>query len=521
MMPHWETVRTSPLFGPLIGAAAGILLSLPLLCFDFWFDQGVFATIADTLLRGGIPYRDAWEHRPPGIFWVYEASFLLLARDLWAVRTAEILAIGLACAGLVRFGERHLGSRSAGLVAAVSLPLLYLPFAPNTAQPESFQIPLLVWALALWPRDPGAARARELCFSCGGLVATAVLFKTPAAVFVFAMLSDRLACDLGPQTPEGRSKWRLTLCTLAGLAVPPLLLGAYAGLRGNFVPLWDAVVVFPAEYARSCGPRPLLDHLRQSWNGFAGIVLIPELVLLILGAAHGALARPSELARSGIAALLAWGTVAVQARYFQYHWLPLLPFLAILMAMAFCKPAAPLPPEARYRRWFRKGLVGVGVTMAVLASATELHRSGHLVSSLGEVTTIEARVTLPVATPWGESRTVARRIQALSDPGDSIFVWGDAPLLYFLSDRRMAGPYPHLMTLIPEWRGAERVHLAMNMMAERSPRLVILGRGGLWWRHNQEPKKLLSDYPDMVRMLQDRYRKAEEVEGFEIWARLE
>ena len=47
------------------------------------------------------------------------------------------------------------------------------------------------------------------------------------------------------------------------------------------------------------------------------------------------------------------------------------------------------------------------------------------------------------------------------------------------------------------------------------------GGGGLWWRGYQEPKTLLSGYPGMLRMLHDRYRKVEEVEGFEIWTRVD
>lgn len=518
MLPHWKAFQASPAFGPLTGGMAAILLSLPLLGFDFWFDQGVFATVADALLHGGIPYRDAWEHRPPGIFWIYETAFLLLARDLWAVRVAEILAIGAAAAGLARFGERHLGSRAAGWVAALCLPLLYLPFAPNTAQPESFQIPLLVWILALWPRDPGAARAKELCFACGVLIAGAILLKPTAAIFVFGMLSDRLACDLDPRR-NLKSNLALTTWTLAGMAAPPVLVGIYYAALGVLAPFWDAVAVFPADYARSLGPQSLLHHLRQSWSGISAILLVPELALLIVGAGQGALLRPTELIRSGAAAVLAWGSVALQARYFQYHWIPLLPFLAVLMAMAFCRRPDSTAAGTRVREWSRKALLGIGVALAALAAAVEFNRSGYLLTYWGEVSTIERRVPLPVATPWGESRTVAHRIQELSGPDDTLFVWGDAPLLYFLSDRRMAGPYPHLMTIIPEWRGPERVHQVIAHMAERPPKLFLVGRGGLWWRRSQEPRKLLSDYPDILRVLKDRYRKSEEIEGFEVWMR--
>jgi hypothetical protein len=511
--PTWGNIRAHPAFVPCIGGALAILLSLPLLCFDFWFDQGVFAAVADTIIHGGVAYRDAWEHKPPGIFYVYAAAFLLLGRDIWAVRVVEILGVGLASAGLACWGERHLASRRSGIAAAVLLPLLYLPFAPNTAQPETFQVSALAWALALWPRDPAAVTSDRRCLATGALVATATLFKTPAAFFAFGMLSDRLACDLGQRTWP--SKLRLCAWTLAGLSAPVVLFGAYYAMRGALAPFWDALLVFPAEYARASGSPSVWQHLERSWSGIGGIPTYPESALLLVGIVQGAFARRAELARVGVGLLTAWATVILQGRYFQYHWIPLLPFLAALMAMGFVPPAE----EPGFRRRAGKILLGATLSLALLSLATEYHRSGAWYLSVGDVTTISNRVPMGVATPWGESREVAKRIDVLTGPEDPIFVWGDAPLLYFLSDRRMAGPYPHLMTLIPEWRGPQRVHALLAAFTERSPQLIVIGRGGLWWRRSQEPGPLLDAYPDMKRMLLDRYRKAEMVEGFELWLR--
>lgn len=517
MPPPWETVRAHPAFGPSVGGAAALILSLPLLCFDLWFDQGVFATIADSMLHGGVAYRDAWEHKPPGIFYVYSTAFLLLGRDIWALRCVEILALALAAAGLVRWGERRIGSRAVGLAAALLLPVLYLPFAPNTAQPETFQLPALAWALAVWPRDPEELRADLRCLLAGLLLSIAVLFKTPAAFFPFVLLSDRLACDLGQET--WRRKLRLTGWTIAGLALPGALIGGYYAARGAFEPFWDALVVFPGEYARSTGGQPLTRHLEQSWNGLSGVLVLPELALLVLGIVQGLLARRSETVRCLAALATAWITVVLQGRYFHYHWIPLLPFLATTISMTFAGPGPEAAPPSPRLAMLHKSLVGIGISLAVLSAAVEVGRTGRWFLSVGEVTTIEERVPMPVATPWGESRAVARRIEARTGPEDSIFVWGDAPLLYFLSNRRMAGPYAHLMTIAPEWRGPERVHRILSSFTEGPPRMIVLGRGGLWWRRGLEPAALLDAYPDMKRMLHDRYRKAETVEGFELWVR--
>src|SRR5438128_9840072 len=79
----------------ILAGILGCLLSLPILSWPFGHDQAIFATIADSLLHGGVLYRDAWEHKGPGVFYSYYFAFLLLEHDLWAVHVAEILAMGL------------------------------------------------------------------------------------------------------------------------------------------------------------------------------------------------------------------------------------------------------------------------------------------------------------------------------------------------------------------------------------------------------------------------------------------
>ena len=74
--------------------AAGVgvlasLLSLPLLSYGFGFDQSVFAVMADTMLDGGVLYRDAWEHKPPGVYCVYALAFGLFGRDIPSVRVMD------------------------------------------------------------------------------------------------------------------------------------------------------------------------------------------------------------------------------------------------------------------------------------------------------------------------------------------------------------------------------------------------------------------------------------------------
>ena len=55
-----------------------------LLCFGYGRDQGIYAVVARAMLDGGMPYRDAWDFKPPGIFLIYA-----LARALFGEAQAR------------------------------------------------------------------------------------------------------------------------------------------------------------------------------------------------------------------------------------------------------------------------------------------------------------------------------------------------------------------------------------------------------------------------------------------------
>ena len=205
--------------GVLLSGLAGALLCLPLLKFHFAWDHGIYATIGDTLLRGGMAYRDAWEFRPPGIFYVYQAAFALLGRSEGSLRALELLGVAATCAGLARLGAARVGSLRIGAVAALSFPFLYVPLGHwNTGHCESFQLPFLVWALALWPRPEEESPLRR-CYASGFLVGAVILLKTPGLLYAPLFLLDRLWIDR--RRPTWGDTLRPAAATAVGLATLP------------------------------------------------------------------------------------------------------------------------------------------------------------------------------------------------------------------------------------------------------------------------------------------------------------
>ena len=109
----------------LLLALACVLLAvrLPSLVQPMGADQGLYAYIGERILAGDLPYRDAWDQKPPAIHLTYAA---LRAVMPWSAAVpAADLAIAAAIAALLWRLGKALAGRSVGPWAAV----LFLAFS--------------------------------------------------------------------------------------------------------------------------------------------------------------------------------------------------------------------------------------------------------------------------------------------------------------------------------------------------------------------------------------------------------
>ncbi len=129
-------------------------------------DQGIYSVVARTVLEGGMPYRDAWDFKPPGIFIVFAIARAFFGSGDWPIRVLEVVGLGLTGLGLVELTRRYWNNERIGLIAAVVMTLIHaqLEFW-HTAQPESFGGMLTIAALLRLdrtkkrPREIGLSRA--------------------------------------------------------------------------------------------------------------------------------------------------------------------------------------------------------------------------------------------------------------------------------------------------------------------------------------------------------------------------
>src|SRR5438552_14527006 len=76
---------------------------LPLLAVPLERDEGLYAGIGQAVLRGEVPYRDVFEHKPPGAFYLYALGLLVVppsAAGVHAFLAVWNLATALCAAAL-------------------------------------------------------------------------------------------------------------------------------------------------------------------------------------------------------------------------------------------------------------------------------------------------------------------------------------------------------------------------------------------------------------------------------------
>ncbi|XYH95318.1 glycosyltransferase family 39 protein [Sorangium sp. So ce1128] len=168
-----------------IGAIAFLLLQI--LTYGYGRDQGIYAMVARAMLDGGMPYRDAFDFKPPGIFLIYALARALFGPAQWGVRALEVLGLAGMCLAMVSLAGRAFGDRRVGIVAAALAVLVHaqLDFW-HTAQPESFGGMLTSFALlAATPRGragaPRPAPGAAALVVSGALFGAAGLLKPPLA----------------------------------------------------------------------------------------------------------------------------------------------------------------------------------------------------------------------------------------------------------------------------------------------------------------------------------------------------
>ncbi len=443
---------TSDVSGPRIAGPFGRLVgAVVAAAFGAWFllwaatqvdrplaqDQSIFVWVSTVLRQGGMPYRDAFEIKGPGLLYSVAAAEWLTGGALWGLRAADVAMTAVGCLLIWRL-LRPLGAA----IAAVGVGTYFAWYSAlgfmDAAQPDG-------WAgIAILGMVVSAVRDRDGAFASaavrGALLSVATLFKPVYAVLGLILLGD-LAWRLVGQRRRAASVF---FGNLVGGLLPLTLILGWFGAHG-VIPQWlEANVYYTASvYA----PGSFFFKVSLLVKSLLGS---PSMVVALALSLSGVISTWRQSKPHLAALLVAWivgalAVVALQAKYWPYHWLPTTSALAVAAAIGAGGVAAKVKGWAASR--FKRSLPVDTMTLAAVAA-------GLIVPSAVRSWRTSAEWIGAVASPEARNRyedqfgyygrgrlsyyRIAASLKGLGRPDEPIVVWGNQAVLYVLSDRPSA-----------------------------------------------------------------------------------
>lgn len=444
-------------------------------------DEGIYDAMAQVLNQGGVMYRDVIDHKPPGLAYSYAfVEHLVGAEHAGPRGMAGVHTLGLLAALLTGIGLYWVARELLPAPLRWWPPLLYGVASASKCAYDGLavngellmNVPTVfaVWAVVAARRHrPKAVRA-ALDVLAGALVGVAALYKWQA---VLVGLAFPFFGSWEPQAAWLRHLLLRGPRWLLGLALPLAGVAAYFYAHGVLPEAVAWGLRFNAQYVAE---GPAFFWALQRFVGQLGAVVLPS-ALLYVAALRGA-------RRTNQAGLLVWTvgslfSVCIGGRFFGHYFLQLELPLCLL---------APEAVDALWRRHPVRLTAALGIP-ALVFTALALTPQG-------------TRALLDGGDPDWEA--TGRAIRARVAPDESLFVWGNAPLVYHHAQRGLGTRLPFCNyltglspgtpseydpTVHPNGQGSAAWPALLADLDQRQPAWVLDTAAGGWKGYSKFPMR--------------------------------
>lgn len=360
----------------VVAALAALILRLPSVAQPLGIDQSLWASAVFGMEHGQRLYRDVWEQRPPGIYWIYLAGFRAFGWSPATVAWLDILAAAAMTALLYvvarRLSDRVTAALASALYAALTMPAWLYGHGGFLERAVCETFIVVCVGICAWAAD--RCRVRPSMAAGGGLglfAGAAIVLKPNAGLYFPALLIWLVLYTPGPAR---RALVRPVVTAVLASAMVPATALLWLWMHGTLGEAKVAVIDFNRYYVGQgwSVSTYALDFARAIW-------LRIKTDPLWLAGVTGSLVALVELVRRrrlpplpGLA--LFWGAAAALviivngARLFNSYFINALPPLALMGAWLLTPTAAPaaVGQGARVRRVRQLLAVGTAILMVVL-----------------------------------------------------------------------------------------------------------------------------------------------------------
>jgi hypothetical protein len=461
--------------------AALLVVRLPSLVQPMGADQGIYAYVGERILQGDLPYRDAWDQKPPGIHYVYAGLRAISHRDV-VVDAADLAAAAIVALLLWIVGGRLAGPLAGGISAVIFLFLSDPAFARLggvrvRAQCETFIAVASAAAVGLALGGKGRSRAATagLALAAGVMIGAAFALKYNAGLYGIVVL-------IALAVSGGLSFLNVAAVIAGALVIPLVLLAQFWG-GAALADAYQATILYNLRYSgETYGSRwgiPLyllkfpIQHARVDALWFLGGAGC--LVLLIAGVRRRALWMP--VAWVAVACL----SIAINgSRGLPQYFVQAAPALALAAGTGAVMALRPLPVAAR---WLVVGLLAFCV-WRINDFSKFASNIGHDVGFVAG--RMDRRTYLARYGGSGEEKYSALDnidlgafLGSHTRPDQTVYVFGFSPGAYVYANRRSASRFFWSRPVIYDFNAGDPAYGVGGMLADlrrARPAYVILQR---------------------------------------------
>lgn len=445
--------------------------ALPNLDYPIFRDQATYCVIAQRLLEGQKLYRDVWDNKPPGIFWIYIPIVKAFGPVMWSVGVVDILwLLAISCC-IFWLSRRYLGDAGAAIAAAVNAEWHCRAGYEHAAQADAFIILFVMCACLVAWRQGRRQLARTFC--AGLLFGAAFWLKYTAIVFLpllaFVPCVDFGGLDSHSMRLRLAMPWRAclerTLALLTGSLASVVLVLAYCWREG----LWTAL----AENFRSLhsftGAVLTLPHYWASAISktvvYLGLSLVALFAGFVVARKRGELGVLMPIL---IGSTLGFGATIAQLTFISHTFENCYPFFVMIWGYLAVKSFEWLESTDRgfvaARAHLSRAFMWVLVTAgALLLLGAEGGTIGASYQELRDWSRAPVQFYTQYPRPFlmddlEDQMKVIGLLKEKSESGDGLYVWGHYPLLYYLTGLRaptrfvVSLPFSSHGWALPEWR---------------------------------------------------------------------
>ncbi|NWJ48265.1 MAG: glycosyltransferase family 39 protein [Chloroflexi bacterium] len=411
-------------------------------------DTGVFLYFGDHILQGAIPYRDMWDHKPPGIFIIYALGQIIgfgTAWGVWLLNVVTLILSVMFCFDLLKKAFSFVAALAGTTVLLIGALLTSIV---NT--PESYALPLLLAAYYLYFRTTTKKISNKFWFYMGVIFGTLFILK-------YTLIGIIIAIGLYSLWKKPRQTFRTyILCASFGasLVFSPVLL--YLWLTGALSYFWNAALIYNSAYTN----LPFTVKLLTLGEGLAKnelvYLVIPLWLLISMAIVFKKLSVEPKVKALVLVCLLDFPLelilTALSGKNFTQYYVSLIPGVALLVGFSthiFLHRLNPNPLK-------------LPITLILLGALCILPLWGWLLLFQLHSNTQQ---TLMEGVAY---------IKAHSNESDRVLTWGSLPVVNYLAHRESPTRYIYQLPLYTKGYSSKVLFDELQKeLDEKKPRLII------------------------------------------------